>query len=125
MHKVIKVAIEDSIHWLRIARQHKDSGYPKTLADLVHWVRIARDEAREELEASLTKSDDVFVMPTFEDHRAAFAVAARNAYLQGASEKQVDYLAKLAFDAGESTTYPDHMLTSRTASALISDYLRG
>lgn len=123
MHEVIKEAIEDSIHGLRMARQHNDPGYPKTLADLVYWVRISRDEAREELEAA--QIEDVFAKPTYEDHRAAFAVAARNAYLQGASEKQVDYLAKLAFDAGESTTYPDHLLTSRTASALISDYLRG
>lgn len=60
---------------------------------------------------------------TVADLEAELSVAARAAYLDGATRDQISYLAKLAFAAGDRTGICGARLTKREASSLISSYL--
>lgn len=59
------------------------------------------------------------------DFRAELSVAARAAYLDGASTAQVNYLASLAVKAGERHPLGYTKLTKAEASRAISEYLKG
>lgn len=71
------------------------------------------------------KAAPEFKAPTYEDFRAELAVAARAAYLDGASQSQVEYLAKLAVQAGEQQAFGVSRLTKAEASRMINEYLKG
>jgi hypothetical protein len=94
-----------------------------TLAGIREWIKISIDEAREEIAAR--QRDAGPSLPTEADHRTAFfAASCTVAHWARATDKQIDYLARLAAESGERTTFSGH-LTQREASSLINDYQRG
>lgn len=79
----------------------------------------------EYMTADALMAERLSIKMTEEDFRAELSVAALASYLDGASAAQVNYLASLAFKAGERRSLGYNRLTKRDASRAINEYLKG